>query len=124
MKKHEKVKFGITLKRLRIERQLSIEEVASHFGKSPQYISDLEKDLYPDEPIGIYFFIAELYGLQFQELPVEVEKDNKEVLKKIKAKLGLRKKQRAFRQKKKRNMIKKAVNSMKTKTERRQFRMK
>jgi transcriptional regulator with XRE-family HTH domain len=71
-----KLEHGKVIRRLRMERQLSIENVAELTGVDPKFIRELEDEMYPDIEIGIFYCLALVFKMKLHELYIEIEKDN------------------------------------------------
>jgi transcriptional regulator with XRE-family HTH domain len=71
-----KLEHGKVIRRLRIERQLSIEDVAEIIGKDPKFIRELEEEMYPDIEFGIFYFLARAFEMKLHEIYIEIEKEN------------------------------------------------
>jgi transcriptional regulator with XRE-family HTH domain len=71
-----KFEHGKVIRRLRMERQLSIEDVAELIDVDPKFIRELEEEMYPDIEVGIFFYLAKAFKMEPSDLIVEIEKDN------------------------------------------------
>ena len=68
--------FGRVIHRLRIERQLSIEDVAEFIDEDVKFIQELEAGMYPDIGLGIFFYLAKAFKMEASELISEIYKEN------------------------------------------------
>lgn len=71
-----KLEHGKVIRRLRMERNLTIEEVAELIDEDVKFLRDLENEMYPDIEIGILYFLAKTFGMTLTELYNEIEKEN------------------------------------------------
>jgi transcriptional regulator with XRE-family HTH domain len=78
--KHE---IGKVIQRLRIEKQLTLEEVAEHCGIDSKYLNEVEKDLHPDIDIITVFHIAFSFNMRPSELMKEFEQENKDYYRRL-----------------------------------------
>ena len=78
--KHE---IGKVIRRLRIKKQLSLEEVAEYCGVDSKYLNEVEEDLHPDIDIILVFQIAISFNMRPSELMKEIEQDNKDYYRRL-----------------------------------------
>jgi transcriptional regulator with XRE-family HTH domain len=71
-----KLEHGKVIRRLRMERQLSIEDVAELIDEDPKFLRELEEEMYPDIEFGIFFYLARAFEMEPSALVIEIEKDN------------------------------------------------
>lgn len=71
-----KLEHGKVIRRLRMERNLTIEEVAEIIDEDVKFLQDLENEMYPDIEIGIFYYLAKTFGMTLPELYFEIEKEN------------------------------------------------
>lgn len=71
-----KFEHGKVIRRLRMERQLSIEDVAELIDEDPKFLRELEAEMYPDIQFGIFFYLARAFKMNPTALFAEIEKDN------------------------------------------------
>ncbi|MFP7297200.1 helix-turn-helix domain-containing protein [Neobacillus niacini] len=71
-----KLEHGKVIRRLRMERQLSIEDVAERIDIEVKFLRALEEEKYPDIEIGIFYYLAKIFGMKFADLYTEIEKEN------------------------------------------------
>jgi transcriptional regulator with XRE-family HTH domain len=71
-----KLEHGKVIRRLRMERNLTIEEVAELIDEDVKFLRDLENEMYPDIEIGIFYYLAQTFGMKLHELYIEIEKEN------------------------------------------------
>jgi transcriptional regulator with XRE-family HTH domain len=71
-----KLEQGKVIRRLRMERHLSIEDLAELVGEDPKFIRELEEEMYPDIEIGIIDDIGQAFGMKLYEICTEIEKEN------------------------------------------------
>jgi transcriptional regulator with XRE-family HTH domain len=71
-----KLEQGKVIRRLRMERHLSIEDLAELVGEDPKFIRELEEEMYPDIEIGIIYYIGNAFGMRLSEIYAEIEKEN------------------------------------------------
>ncbi|MCM3691801.1 helix-turn-helix domain-containing protein [Neobacillus niacini] len=71
-----KLEHGKVIRRLRMERQLSIEDVAELIDEDPKFLRELEEEMYPDIEFGIFFYLARAFEMKPSALIIEIEKDN------------------------------------------------
>ena len=67
-----KLEHGKVIRRLRMERQLSIEDVAELVDEDVKFIQELEAEMYPDITIGIYYCLAKVFEMEPHELFREI----------------------------------------------------
>ncbi|MEH7272318.1 helix-turn-helix transcriptional regulator [Neobacillus vireti] len=67
---------GKVIQRLRIERQLSIEDVAELIDEDVEFIRELEANMYPDIGLGVFFYLAKVFKMEASELIDEIHKEN------------------------------------------------
>lgn len=71
-----KFDFGKVIRRLRMERELSIESIAELIDEDPKFLRELEEGIYPDIELGIFFYLARALKMKPSELIIEIEKAN------------------------------------------------
>jgi transcriptional regulator with XRE-family HTH domain len=71
-----KLDHGKVMRRLRMERNLTIEEVAEHIDVDVKFLRELEEEMYPDIEIGIFYYLAKEFGMTLPEIYIEIEKEN------------------------------------------------
>ncbi|MDR7078891.1 transcriptional regulator with XRE-family HTH domain [Neobacillus niacini] len=71
-----KLEHGKVIRRLRMERQLSIEDVAELIDEDVKFIQELEEEMYPDITIGIYYRLAKVFEMEPHELVKEISLEN------------------------------------------------
>src|SRR4051812_6130510 len=86
-----KFEYGKVIHRLRIERQLSIEDVAELIDEEVQSIRELEAGMYPDIGLGILFCLAKAFKMEAFELISEIDKENIDYFNRINNKYELMK---------------------------------
>ena len=79
-----KFEIGKVIHRLRIERQLSIEDVAEFIDEDVEFIQELEANMYPDIGLGVFFYLAKAFKMEASELTREIEKENIDYFNRIK----------------------------------------
>ncbi|WP_218008381.1 helix-turn-helix domain-containing protein [Neobacillus niacini] len=70
--------MGEVIRRLRIEKQLTIEQVAEHCGVKNKYIIQLEEDLHSDIEFTLLWYIASIFDMKPHELFKEIDKGNED----------------------------------------------
>jgi transcriptional regulator with XRE-family HTH domain len=75
--------LGKVIRRLRIEKQLSLEKVAEHCGVDSKYISEVEENLHPEINIGTIWNIAISFNMKPSDLMEEIEKENEDYYRRI-----------------------------------------
>jgi transcriptional regulator with XRE-family HTH domain len=78
-----KFEHGKVIRRLRMERQLSIEDLAELIGEDPKFIRELEAEMYPDLELGPFFYLAKAFKMRPHELTTEIEKENIDFLNRV-----------------------------------------
>ena len=86
-----KFEIGKVIHRLRIQRQLSIEDVAELIDEDVKFIRELEAGMYPDIGLGIFFYLAKVFKMEASELISEIYKENIDYLNRINNKYELTK---------------------------------
>jgi transcriptional regulator with XRE-family HTH domain len=79
-----KLEIGKVIRRLRMERQLSIEDVAKLIDEDVEFIHELEDGMYSDISLDILCYLADTFNTEPYELMFEIEKENIEYIKRIK----------------------------------------
>ncbi|WP_342433075.1 helix-turn-helix transcriptional regulator [Neobacillus sp. FSL H8-0543] len=77
MQSKEKVKIGKVIRRLRLERGLSLEEVALHCDEDSNFIREIEVEKHQDLGLTTLYLIAKKFDMKLWELFKEIEEDNK-----------------------------------------------
>jgi transcriptional regulator with XRE-family HTH domain len=78
--KHE---IGKVIRRLRIEKQLSLEKLAENCGVDSKFITEVEEELHPDLDMKIFFHIAFSFNMRPSELLNEIEQENKDYYRRL-----------------------------------------
>ncbi|WP_419955607.1 helix-turn-helix domain-containing protein [Neobacillus niacini] len=78
-----KFELGKIIRRLRIERQLTIEQVAEYCGVDTKYINQLEEGLHPDMDLFLFYRIASLFNMKPSALINEISKENEDHLRRM-----------------------------------------
>jgi transcriptional regulator with XRE-family HTH domain len=71
-----KLEHGKVIRRLRMERQLSIEDVAELIDVDVKFLRALEEEKYPDIEIGIFYYLAQIFEMTLPEILIEIHKEN------------------------------------------------
>ncbi|MEH7179396.1 helix-turn-helix domain-containing protein [Neobacillus vireti] len=82
---------GKVIQRLRIERQLSIEDVAELIDEDVEFIRELEANMYPDIGLGVFFYLAKVFKMEASELIDEIHKENIDYFNRVNKKYELAK---------------------------------
>lgn len=119
-----KYEMGKVIRRLRIEKQLSLEEVAEHCGVDSKYIKEVEEDLHPEIDLTTIWDIAISFNMKAAELIMEIDQENEDYYRRIRERRGNRKKLFDRRRQIKLALRKEITNNFKNKHSIHQLKMK
>lgn len=110
------LEHGKVIRRLRIERHLSIEDVAELIDEDVEFIKELEDEMHPDIPIGIFYILAQAFEMDVYDLLKEISIENRDYINRITTHRGSKIKIMLQRDKqRKRSLQKKITHNFKNK---------
>jgi transcriptional regulator with XRE-family HTH domain len=119
-----KFEIGKVIRRLRLEKQISLEKVAEHCGVDIKYMSEIEENLHPELNMRTICDIAISFNMRPSDLMEEIEKENADYYRRMGEDQSNRRKIYQHRRRRKKLTLQKETHNFKKKHSIHQSKMK